>query len=344
MKAAQREVATGRAARMPVVQLALVALAVLALGWSWQRPALVQQQVAQPGPREPYITDLILPLDVGTLAQQVRGAPRGLAPPPRSPPRLLVRLSRATYQLPPAAAAAVGAGGALPGRAHRRMRCCRASHACCRACSAATAPTGRSPPRPPPCPQAEADAWCSTKTQLSWPPTPEQLRSLRVAIVVDPVCRHQVGARCWFSRAALAALLCGTAVWHGSRCASVRCALISAALAAASSRRSCSRAPEPCHRAAPGSGADEPGRPPSGARSGGDRSNTLPSPYPHIYTLPLPQEYVSADALAKCLDAIVSHCKDLAKTGCFGGWSGKLDEVRLLLRACVVVGTSCGNN
>ena len=42
----------------------------------------------------------------------------------------------------------------------------------------------------------------------------------------------------------------------------------------------------------------------------------------------LPQEYVSADALAKCLDAIVSHCKDLAKTGCFGGWSGKLEEVR----------------
>ena len=115
MKAAQREVATGRAARMPVVQLALVALAVLALGWSWQRPALVQQQVAQPGPREPYITDLILPLDVGTLAQQVRGArgtarrPRHRCRPPRSSPP-----AQARGRAAPAAASAAGARAAAP--------------------------------------------------------------------------------------------------------------------------------------------------------------------------------------------------------------------------------------
>ncbi|PRW50908.1 hypothetical protein C2E21_5522 [Chlorella sorokiniana] len=148
----QHREAAGRATRVTVVQAALVGLVLLALGWSWQRPAAPVPQQLPAGPREPYITDLVLPLDVGTLAQQ-----------------------------------------------------------------------------------AEADAWCSTRTQLSWPPTPQQLRSLRVAIVVDPVCR--------------------------------------------------------------------------------------------------PQEYVSADALATCLDAIVSHCKDLAKTGCFGGWSGKLEECKGVLPA-----------
>ena len=35
-----------------------------------------------------------------------------------------------------------------------------------------------------------------------------------------------------------------------------------------------------------------------------------------------------ADQLASCLDKIISHCKDLTKTGCFGGWAGKIDEVR----------------
>jgi hypothetical protein len=107
----QHREAAGRATRVTVVQAALVGLVLLALGWSWQRPAVPVPQQLPAGPREPYITDLVLPLDVGTLAQQ-----------------------------------------------------------------------------------AEADAWCSTRTQLSWPPTPQQLRSLRVAIVVDPVCRPQVGS------------------------------------------------------------------------------------------------------------------------------------------------------
>lgn len=29
----------------------------------------------------------------------------------------------------------------------------------------------------------------------------------------------------------------------------------------------------------------------------------------------------------ECLDKVVSHCKDVTKTGCFGGWSGKTPEV-----------------
>lgn len=34
------------------------------------------------------------------------------------------------------------------------------------------------------------------------------------------------------------------------------------------------------------------------------------------------------ESVYECLDKIVSHCKDVTKTGCFGGWAGKLDEVR----------------
>lgn len=76
----QHKAAPARAARAPVLQVSLLAaLVLLALGWSWQRPALVA-----PAPPSAYITDLVLPLDVGTLEQQVgnaRGA--GDGPPVR---------------------------------------------------------------------------------------------------------------------------------------------------------------------------------------------------------------------------------------------------------------------
>ena len=35
-----------------------------------------------------------------------------------------------------------------------------------------------------------------------------------------------------------------------------------------------------------------------------------------------------AEQVAACLDKVIEHCKDLAKTGCFGGWSNKVKEVR----------------
>lgn len=97
----QHREGAGRATRVTVVQAALVGLVLLALGWSWQRPAApaVPQQLPA-GPREPYITDLVLPLDVGTLAQQVGtavacGARRRRRPPaPAHPlPRQCSRLA-----------------------------------------------------------------------------------------------------------------------------------------------------------------------------------------------------------------------------------------------------------
>ena len=39
------------------------------------------------------------------------------------------------------------------------------------------------------------------------------------------------------------------------------------------------------------------------------------------------QEAMDPDRVATCLDSIISHCKDLTRTGCFGGWSSKLEEV-----------------
>lgn len=39
------------------------------------------------------------------------------------------------------------------------------------------------------------------------------------------------------------------------------------------------------------------------------------------------QELMPEDKVFECLDKVVSHCKDVTKTGCFGGWSGKTPEV-----------------
>ncbi|PSC76930.1 hypothetical protein C2E20_0555 [Micractinium conductrix] len=39
--------------------------------------------------------------------------------------------------------------------------------------------------------QDEADLWCAPRPAPSWPPTDEQLRQLRVAVVIDPVCHRQ---------------------------------------------------------------------------------------------------------------------------------------------------------
>lgn len=38
-------------------------------------------------------------------------------------------------------------------------------------------------------PQDEADVWCAPRPPPSFPPTTNQLRQMRVAIVVDQVCR-----------------------------------------------------------------------------------------------------------------------------------------------------------
>lgn len=81
--------------------------------------------------------------------------------------------------------------------------------------------------------QDEADLWCAPRPAPSWPPTSDQLRSLRVAIVLDPVCRRQD-------------------------------------------------------------------------------------------VMPERQVY-------DCLDKIIAHCKDVTKTGCFGGWSGKIKECEAVL-------------
>lgn len=79
-----------RPARLPVLQVATVASVVLlALAFFSQRaPAAVQTVSPHAGQ---YVTDLQLPLDVGTLEQQVSGAPTAAAPPRRQggkPPRL----------------------------------------------------------------------------------------------------------------------------------------------------------------------------------------------------------------------------------------------------------------
>ncbi len=93
----QHREAAGRATRVTVVQAALVGLVLLALGWSWQRPAAPVPQQLPAGPKEPYITDLVLPLDVGTLAQQVGAATAapaaggGAPPAPARPPWLHYR-------------------------------------------------------------------------------------------------------------------------------------------------------------------------------------------------------------------------------------------------------------
>jgi hypothetical protein len=38
--------------------------------------------------------------------------------------------------------------------------------------------------------QDQADVWCEARPPPSFPPTANQLRQLRVAIIVDPVCRR----------------------------------------------------------------------------------------------------------------------------------------------------------
>lgn len=67
--------------RLPLAQLALcAALVLLALSWSGQRaPAAVR-----PTAPAQYVTDLLLPLDVGTLEQQVRPAAAAALPAPGS--------------------------------------------------------------------------------------------------------------------------------------------------------------------------------------------------------------------------------------------------------------------
>lgn len=81
--------------------------------------------------------------------------------------------------------------------------------------------------------QDEADVWCAPRPPPSFPPTTNQLRQMRVAIVVDQVCRKQ--------------------------------------------------------------------------------------------------ETFHPDKMNECLDSIVSHCKDLTKNGCFGGWGGKTPECEGML-------------
>lgn len=204
----QHREAFGR--RPTVVQAALVALVLLALAWNWQRPVAAPQQLPA-GPREPYITDLVLPLDVGTLAQQVGsgwdGRRRGGGDARAwssvyAALRSCLHAARLHQLLAPKRAgesppaAALAPSQAIDLRTH--MPPPRGEMA------AARRPLPF-PPSPLPLRQAEADAWCSTRTQLSWPPTPQQLRSLRVAIVVDPVCRQQV--RGWAAAVAAAGRL-----------------------------------------------------------------------------------------------------------------------------------------
>lgn len=83
--------------------------------------------------------------------------------------------------------------------------------------------------------QDQADVWCEARPPPSFPPTANQLRQLRVAIIVDPVCRRQ--------------------------------------------------------------------------------------------------ENYHPDKMKACLDKIVSHCQDLTKNGCFGGWSSKTPECEGMLPA-----------
>ncbi|KAL4444179.1 hypothetical protein ABPG75_011916 [Micractinium tetrahymenae] len=79
----------------------------------------------------------------------------------------------------------------------------------------------------------EADLWCAPRPPPCWPPTDTQLRQLRVAIVIDPVCRRQ--------------------------------------------------------------------------------------------------EMMPEEKVFECLDKVASHCKDVTKTGCFGGWLGKTPECEAVL-------------
>lgn len=102
--------AASRAVRAPILQISLLAAVVLlALGWSWQRPALLQPAPAQQGA---YITDLVLPLDVGTMEQQVGGQGRRPHPITPAPPAGAVAPPIPTLHAQMRGEAATALGGA----------------------------------------------------------------------------------------------------------------------------------------------------------------------------------------------------------------------------------------
>lgn len=126
-----------------------------------------------PPQQQLYVNDLTLPLDVGTVEHEVR---------------------RRAFRFLPASLLISHFAGTLEPRGPPSWRIAAATNPyCC-------------------CLQDEADLWCAPRPAPSWPPTDSQLRQLRVAIVIDPVCRRwapQTAAKC--AAAPQSGLLCGAA-------------------------------------------------------------------------------------------------------------------------------------
>jgi hypothetical protein len=160
-------------------------LVLLTLAYTSQRPAgALQQGLQQQLAGKAYVGDLSLGLDVGSVVGQVRGGAGGRSGAGRRLCALRL-LPICQLELPNAGTAAHACMPNCRMLALRPMHVCllgvgqpQLGCACLPACLV--------------CPQEEADAWCAPRPQPAWPPSPDQLRQLRVAIVIDPICRKWV--------------------------------------------------------------------------------------------------------------------------------------------------------
>ena len=268
MAASKREREAGGAGssrlQLPL-QVALgAALALLVLGWNSQRSSTAPQ------PQQPqlYVNDLSLPLDVGAVERQVRR--------------------------PPAAPVSC-----LPLSACWPACCPFDLQAMCMVAVGETCST-----HPLLCLQDEADLWCAPRPAPSWPPTDEQLRQLRVAVVIDPVCHRCAGGNA--RRRRVDRRTSGSASTAVGTRAGARCRPSNSLCYRARTIRGCHlrRRSRVCRQ-----------------------GNSKPAPVMLIPAV-CRQEQMPEEKLKACLDVIISHCRDTTKNGCFGGWGNKAPEVR----------------
>ena len=147
--------------------------------------------------------------------------------------------------------------------------------------------------------QAEADAWCAQRPPFAWPPAHEQLRTLRVAIVMEPVCQRWVldsfQARAGQLRHTQCRLAAGCR-GAGQPQQQLLCRLPPAVAP-----------PAACLPASPCGG--------------------WPTQQPcHVRLAPCRQEGFDPERVQECMDAMMHHCDDLSKNGCYGAYAGKLAD------------------